>query len=139
MPLVENLLQRKEYIQAEEFIEKTFSSFLRFKQSKDWLPEETLLIVAMRYHSQDGEDRISKLLQNWTLIAEGPGNKKRAAMLSVQLTIYKDPFQCNAVLNEFKKLMDSSFSGTAETLLGQWQNFIANKSVGSHSDSYDEI
>ena len=139
LPLVDNLLQRKEYIQAEEFIEKTFSSFLRFEQSKEWLPEETLLIVVMRYHSQDREDRIIKLLQNWTLIAERLGNKKRAAMLSVQLTIYKDPFQWNAVLNEFKKLMNSSFPGSAKPLLGQWQNFIANKSVVSHSDNYDEL
>ncbi len=61
MPLVDNLLQRKEYIQAEEFIEKIFSIFLRFEQSQEWLPEETLLIVVMRYHSQDREDRIIKL------------------------------------------------------------------------------
>jgi len=138
-PLVENLLQRKEYIQAEEIIEKTFSSFLRLEQSKKWIPEETLLIVASRYYAQDQQEKIIKLLQNWAHLAEKLGNRERAAVLSVQRLIYKDQFQWNTVIEEFKKLLHSSFSRNGKLLLEQWQSFIARRSIISQSNSDDEL
>ena len=138
-PLVENLLQRKEYIQAEEIIEKTFSSFLRFEQSKKWIPEETLLIVASRYYAQDQQEKIIKLLQNWAHLAEKLGNRERAAVLSVQRLIYKDQVQWNTVIEEFKKLLHSSFSRNGKLLLEQWQSFIARRSIISQSNSDDEL
>ncbi len=134
LPLVENLLERKDYSQAEELIEQTFSSFLRLEQDKKWLPEETLLAGRPAYHSQEQNERIIKLLRQWELTAEKVGNQERVAMLSLQLVVYRTPYQWGPVAECYKKLTRTEHKQNAEKLMGQWKEFVVKASMVSQSD-----
>jgi len=141
LPLVENLLERNDYAQAEELIEQTFSSFLRLKQDnkqdKKWLPEDTLLVDNLPYHFQEQKGGIIKLLQQWIFTVEKVGKRERADMLSLQLVTYRTPYHWDPVVDCYRKLKRTAHQQNAEKLMGQWKDCVAKKSMVSHSDLRD--
>ena len=137
LPLIENLLERNDYAQAEKLIEQTFSSFLRLKQDKKWLPEDSLLVDTGPYHSREKKGGIIKLLQQWILTAGKVGNQERADMLSLQLVIYSTPYQWDPVVDCYMKLTRTAHRQNAEKLMGRWKNFVSKNSLVSPSDFPD--
>lgn len=137
LPLIENLLESNDYAQAEELIEQTFSSFLRLKQDKKWLPEDILLVDNSPYHSQEQKGNIIKLLRQWMLTAGKVGNQERVAMLSLQLVTFRTPYQWDPIVECYRKLTCSAHKQNAEKLMSQWKDFVAKESMVSHLDLRD--
>ena len=80
---------------------------------------------------------IIKLLRQWMLTAGKVGNQERVAMLSLQLVTFRTPYQWDPVVECYRKLTCSAHQQNAEKLMGQWKDFVAKKSMVSHSDLRD--
>jgi hypothetical protein len=135
LPLVENLLAKKEYSEAAKIIEQTFSSYLHDLINKNWKPENSLLISFMRYAYQSPEKEIIKLLKHWIVIAEKLNQAERAAALKLQLVTYDTPYRWKAVIEVYRELRELSYASTMAKLFNQWQAFIVENSLPSTEES----
>ncbi len=137
LPLVENQLERNDYAQAGELIEQTFSSFLKFKHDKKWLPEDILLVDSLPYYSLEKNGHVIKLLQQWMLIAGKVDNRERVDVLSLQLVTYRTPYDWDPVVDCYNKLTRAAYQENTEKLMGQWKDFVAKESRVSRSELRD--
>ncbi|MGH7495966.1 MAG: hypothetical protein ACREOO_26740 [bacterium] len=135
LPLVENLLKKKEYMEAAAVIEQTFSSRLHYRANMSWRPEESLLIDFMRYAYDAPEKEIIKLLKHWIVIAERISQTERVAALKLQRVTYEKPHQWQAVIEVYKELRELPYANMMARLFSQWQAFILGHSVDATEET----
>lgn len=87
-----------------------------------------------KVQKQEKKEDIIKLLHQWMLAAEKMGKNERAALLSLQLVIFGAPCNWDPVVNCFKALTTTPYQRKAEKLMSQWKDFIAEKSMISHTN-----
>ena len=138
IPLIEDLIKRQNYKKAEKIIKRTFNSLLNLS-NKTWLPERTSITEYSYFFNSEPDTRVIKLLKEWIVISEETNSIERKLMLSVQLEIYKNPYQFENITKIFKKIIYSKYSDSATTLFIQWQNFIVKTSLGSNIFNYQKI
>ena len=104
-PLIEDALNRGEFQEAERWLEKTISSLLARKRKGQWYPESSLLIGQLEYYMEDVQEDIAALLLMWCEVSLKLGNSQREAASRFQSVIFKLPQDCDAVINEYNRLV----------------------------------
>jgi len=104
-PLIDDAISRKEFQEAEQWLAKTFSSFLERKRKAKWYPESSLLMDQMDYYMEDGQEEIAALLLVWGEVSLKLGNSQRGAAAQLQGVIFRLPKDCEAVIKEYKRVI----------------------------------
>lgn len=131
LPVIEHLTKKNYLLRADEILARTFASLLRSESEarSEWIPEETLLVEKLVYHSPSPDAPVLKLLACAIAIARRRGQGRRAATLELQRVIYKDPCRWNEIARAFGKLLASPHGGSARILLSRWESFTAKRSM----------
>ncbi|MGO8925949.1 MAG: hypothetical protein ACLQU3_03500 [Limisphaerales bacterium] len=129
--LITDALDRKDFAQAEVWMERTFASFARWPEDEVWLPEDSLLPPAGHYHygAVTTEDAV-KLLEQWETIAARGKGSARAAGCRLQLAVLASSSDWPEVLRAFEEFQQQGGARkVAEKLFTEWRNRTANECV----------
>jgi hypothetical protein len=102
--LIDDALNRNEFQEAEQWLEKTFSSFLQRKRKGKWYPELSLLMDQLEYYMEEDQEDIAALLLVWSEVSLKLGDPQRAAAAQLQGVIFRLPEDCDVVIKEYKRL-----------------------------------
>jgi hypothetical protein len=133
--LIDDAISRKEFQEAEQWLAKTFSSLLERKRKAKWYPESTLLTDQMDYYMEDGREDIAALLLAWSKVSLKLGNSQRAAAAQLQGAIIRQPEDCEAVIEEYKRVIGAKTRKTIEPIFEQWKTEMANRSFSRYMDA----
>ena len=131
--LIDNALNRNEFQEAEQWLVKTFSSFLARKAK--WYPESSLLLNQVEYYIEDGQEEIAALLLVWNEVSLKLGNSQRGAAAQIQGTIIRQPEDCEAVIKEYKRAIGPKTKKSIYPLFEQWKTEMANRSFSRYMDT----
>ncbi|CAB1059409.1 hypothetical protein D1BOALGB6SA_4171 [Olavius sp. associated proteobacterium Delta 1] len=134
-PLIDDAINRKEFQEAEQWLVKTFSSFLERKRKAKWYPESSLLMDQMDYYMGDGQEEIAALLLVWSEVSLKLGNSQRGTAAQFQGTIFRLPEDCEAVIKDYKRVIGPKTRKTIDPIFGQWKNEMANCSFSRYMDA----
>lgn len=130
LPLLQHLINKKDFNEADEIVQQTVASFLFYKTKQKWLPENSLLLIYHIYCTSYGADyKTEQLLKYWFAIAEGLGQEKRQAALKLQLVVFKKTYEFGEVIKIFREIKQLPFLNMTARLFNQWQLFILNNCV----------
>jgi hypothetical protein len=134
-PLVDDAVNRKDYQEAESWLVKTFASILARKKQGKWYPEVSLLIGQHQYSMAKGREEISNLLQIWSKVSLKLGNLQRGAAAQLQGVIFRLPVDCQAVIKEYKRLINPKNKKSITPLFEQWKTQMAERSFSHYMDA----
>ena len=134
-PLIDAALDQGDFNEAESLLKKSFSSYLGRRKKATWYPETSLLIRHPYQCRQDELKKVAGLLETWAIVAGKLGNTKRRAAAELQAVILLSPEDWNAILSEYKKLIDPKVKKTIGSLFSQWKTEMAEQSMPYHMDS----
>jgi hypothetical protein len=90
--LIADALVRKDCVEAERWMERTFASFLRWTEDEAWCPEDSLLPPAGHiYYGAATSDDALKLLAQWEQIASKRKAPARVATCRLQRVLLPRP------------------------------------------------
>ncbi len=133
-PLIDDAINRKEFLEAEQWLVKTFSSFLVRKRKAKWFPESSLLMDQMDYYMEDGQEDIAALLLVWSEVSLKLGNSQRGAAAQFQGAIFRLPEDCDVVIKEYKRVIRPKTRKTVDPIFEQWKTEMANRSFHHYMD-----
>jgi hypothetical protein len=136
-PLIDDAYKRNQFQEAEQWLEKTFSSLLERRRKGKWHPESSLLLDQLGYHREDVRKDIAALLLVWSEVSLKLGNLQRQAATRFQSTIFKLPQDCDAVIKEYKRVVKPITRKTVDLLFEQWKTEMANRSFSRYMDTSD--
>ena len=134
-PLIDDALNRKEFQEAERWLEKTFSSFLARKGQGIWSPEVSLLIGQHEYYMEENREELSELLQIWSKVSLKLGDLQRGAAAQLQGVIFRLPADCEAVIKEYKHMIRPKIKKAIDPLFEQWKTEMADCSFSRYMDA----
>jgi hypothetical protein len=134
-PLVDDALNRKEFQEAERWLENTFSSFLERKRQSKWYPELSLLIRQHEYYMEEGQEEVADLLLIWSKVSSKLGDVQRGAAAQLQGVIFRLTLDCEAVIKEYKRLINPKIKKTIDPLFEQWKTEMAERSLSHYMDA----
>jgi hypothetical protein len=134
-PLVDDALNRKEFQEAERWLESTFSSFLARKKQGKWYPEVSLLIGQHGHYMAEGREEIADLLRIWSEVSLKLGDLQRGAAAQIQSVIFRLPADCEAVIKEYKQMIRPKIKKTIDPLFEQWKTEMAERSFSRYMDA----
>jgi len=134
-PLVDDAVNRKDYQEAESWLEKTFASILARKKKGKWYPEVSLLIGQHQYSMAKGREEIADLLQIWGKVSLKLENLQRGAAAQLQGVIFRSPADCQAVIKEYKRVINPKVKKTINRLFEQWKTEMAQRSFSRDMDA----
>jgi len=134
-PLVDDAMKRKEYKEAERWLENTFSSFLERRTKKKWYPELSLLMSQYEYHMEEGQEEVADLLLLWSKVSSKLGNLQRGAAAQLQGVIFRLTSDCEAIIKEYKRLIKPKIKKTIDPLFEQWKTEMAERSLSHYMDA----
>ncbi|MBT8364399.1 MAG: hypothetical protein KJP23_06800 [Deltaproteobacteria bacterium] len=134
-PLVDDALNRKDFQEAERWLEKTFSSFLERKRQGTWYPEFSLLIAQYGYYMEEGREEITDLLGIWSKVSLKIGDLQRGAAAQLQGVIFRLPEDCEAVIKEYKRMISPKIKKTIDPLFERWKTEMAERSFSRYMDA----
>ncbi len=121
-PLIAQALAENNLAEAEQFVEATLSSLLRFDPHEPWRPELSLIPEIPSYLAAKDGPAILKLVEQWEEVAAKRGRDKRAAVCRLQRALYEHPHDWPSVLEDFDEFIRvAAASAVAEELLKQWR------------------
>ncbi|MCP4104198.1 MAG: hypothetical protein GY749_01460 [Desulfobacteraceae bacterium] len=120
LPLIEDLLKKKDDPAAEKVCTQTVASFAEQFTHKEWEPEGYLLVYIMMYGYGAPDRSVIKILADWTRLAEKLEMTKKAMALKLQLVTYQTPHNWDQVAEVIRETDLSLMSDLFE----QWQMFI---------------
>ena len=130
--LIADALARKDYAQAEHWVERTFASFLRWPEDEAWHPEDSLLPPAgPYYYGAATSDDMLKLLDKWEDIARNGKVPGRVASCRLQRAVFTASSDWPEVLRAFDEFHHQG--GTrkvAEKLFAEWRDHTAKECAG---------
>jgi hypothetical protein len=126
--LIADALARKDFAQAERWMERTFASFLQRPEDEVWLPEDSLLPRGGLYHSGlSGSDEALKLLQQWENIAAKGKTPARAASCQLQRAVLTSDSDWAEVLRAFEAFQQEGGAWkVGEKFFAEWRERTAN-------------
>ena len=126
-PLIDDALARPDDVAAEEFIELTLSSLLRWSGDAPWRPETMLLPESRYYRPPEESEAMLRLLNTWESTAARCGKRGRVASLRLQGTILRSPEDWAEVLGAFREYeTDPTNRAVAERLFIEWRQRVAS-------------
>ena len=134
-PLVDDALKRKEFQDAERWLEKTFASFLERSKKGEWRPEISLLISQPEYYMAEGQEEIADLLRIWSKVSLKLGDLQRGAAAQLQGVIFRLPADCETVIKEYKRIITPKIKKTLNPLFEQWKTEMAERSFSRYMDA----
>ena len=134
-PLVDDAVNRKDYQEAESWLEKTFASILARKKQVRWYPEVSLLVGRNQYSMAKGRAEIADLLQIWGKVSQKLDNLQRAAAAQLQGVIFRLPADCHAIIKEYKRLISPKNKKSINPLFEQWKTEMAERSFSYYMDA----
>lgn len=136
-PLIDDAYIRNQFQEAEQWLEKTFSSFLERKRKGKWYPESSLLLDQFEYCMEDVQEDIAALLLVWNEVSQKLGNLQRAAAAQLQGVIFRLPEDCETIIKEYKRVIQPKTRNTLDPIFGQWKTEMANRCFSRHMDATD--
>jgi len=136
-PLIDDALNRSVFQEAEQWLEKTFSSLVERRRKEKWHPESSLLLDQIGYHREDVREDIAALLLVWSKVSLKLGNLQREAATRFQSVIFKLSQDCDAVIKEYKRVVKPKTRKTVDPLFEQWKSEMANRSFSRYMDTSD--
>jgi hypothetical protein len=133
--LIDDALNRNEFQEAEQWLEKTFSSFLERKRKGKWYPELSLLMDQLEYYMEEGQEEIAALLLVWSEVSLKLGDSQRGAAAQLQGVIFRLPESCEAVIKEYKRVTGPKTRKTVDPLFEQWKTEMAERSFSRYMDA----
>ncbi|MCX6928817.1 MAG: hypothetical protein NT154_37235 [Verrucomicrobia bacterium] len=126
--LIADALGRKDYAQAEHWVERTFASFLGLTEAGAWRPEDSLLPPAAQfYYGSAASDNTRKLLAQWEEIAVKRKATLRVASCRLQRAVYTAPAYWPEVLRAFEEFQQQGGAGkVGEKLFAEWRDRMAS-------------
>ena len=97
--------------------------------------ETSLLLAERSYYHSDDEKEIAELLRLWGKVSEQMGNINRSSASKLQSITYRSPEDWNAVLREYKNIMEPKVKGVTVNLFGQWKSEMARRSTCNELDN----
>ena len=134
-PLIDDALNRKKFQEAEQWLVKTFSSFLARRRKGKWYPESSLLIDQIGYDMEDVHEEIAALLLVWSEVSNKIGNLQRGAAAQIQGVIFRLPEDCEAVIKEYKRVIRPKTRKSINQIFEQWKTEMANRSFSRYMDA----
>ena len=134
-PLVDDAVNRKDYQEAEIWLEKTFASILARKKQGKWYPEVSLLIGQYQYSMAKGREEIADLLLIWGKVSLKLDNLQRRAAAQLQGVIFRLPADGEAVIKEYKRLIGPKIKKSINPLFEQWKTEMAERSFSHYMDA----
>ncbi len=134
-PLIDDAYKRNQFQEAEQWLEKTFSSLLARKRKGKWHPESSLLLNQLEYYMEDVQEDIAALLLVWSEVSLKLGNSQRGAATRFQGVLFKLPQDCDAVIKEYKRVIKPITRKTVDPLFEQWKTEMANRSFSRYMDT----
>ena len=127
--LIADAMERKDFAQAELWMERTFASFLRWPEGEVWLPENSLLPPAGHYHyGTTCSDTALRLLEQWETIAVSGNAPGRAASCQLQHALITSTSDWPEVLRAFDAFQHQGGARKiAEKLFAEWRDRTANE------------
>lgn len=129
-PLIQDAINRGNPAEAEDYLEKTFSAFLRTGDEVRWYPEATLLKGEWYYQSAEEGKAISDLLEAWSKVSGDLGHPERSAAAKLQGVIFRSREDWKVVINEYWQLSGPKVGKVLDSLISQWKDEMARKSLG---------
>ena len=130
-PLIDDALNRNKVMESEILLEKTFATLPGEQKKSKWHPETTLLIDQGYFIKKQDREEISTLLHTWNEVAVKLGNSKRSAAAELQSVIIRSPQDCDAVINAYKRLVNSKVKKTLDALFDCWKTEMAEAKLPS--------
>ena len=134
-PLIDDALKRKKFEETEQWLVKTFSSFLARRRKGKWYPESSLLMDQVGYDMEDVQEEIAALLLVWSEVSKKMGNLQRGAAAQIQGVIFRLPEDCDAVIKEYKRVIRPKTRKTLDPIFEQWKTEMAHRSFARYMDA----
>jgi hypothetical protein len=134
-PLIDDAYKRNQFQEAEQWLEKTFSSLLERRRKGNWHPESSILLDQLEYYMEDVREDIAALLLVWGEVSLKLGNSHREAASRFQSVIFKLPQDCDAVIKEYQRVVKPKMRKTVDPLFEQWKTEIAKRSFSRDMDT----
>jgi hypothetical protein len=126
--LIAAALKRKDNVQAELWMARTFASFLRWPEDEVWRPEDSLLPSDGYHYGAVDTDAALKLLEQWETIARSGKDLGRVASCQLQRAIFTSSFDWPEVLRAFEEFQENGGARkVAEKLFTAWRNRTAER------------
>ena len=127
LPVIEDLLAKKDYPESLTVIEETLDSLLKFQGGKSWTPETSLLFTTVRsFHY--GDDKLANeksLLHYYRQTAEALGQSQRVNALEIQLIAYDHFFNWQTMFKAFEEIPVPD--KTRQALFQSWRDEIIQR------------
>ena len=134
-PLVDDAFNQKDFKEADRWLEKTFSSFLKRKRRVKWYPELSLLYSQHEQYMVKGRGEIAELLQIWSEVSLKMNDLPRGAAAKLQSVIFRLPTDCEAIIKEYKRMINPKIKNTLNPLFEQWKIKMAERSFSRYMDA----
>ena len=132
LPILKDLLARKEFQEAIPIIKEGVGALLRMEKGQAWDPRTELLVChsSIRYSAKHTPSPVP-LLNGWLKVTKELGQDDMACALELQIIIYKKWSDWDSVLAAFRKVESSRFTSLCEQLFTEWRTLVVDESVGS--------
>ena len=134
-PLIDDAYKRNQFQEAEQWLEKAFSSLLERRRKGKWHPESSLLLDQLEYNMEDVQEDIAALLLAWSEVSLKLGNSLRSVAAQLQGVIFRQPADCDAVIKEYKRVVIPKTRKTVDPLFEQWKTEMAIRSFSRYMDT----
>jgi hypothetical protein len=131
-PLINDAIQKENFPEAETYLEKTFSAYLKKEGDNPWYPEISLFCEdKYMYMRPQSQEIIGNLFEYWSEVSLKLGNSIRYAAVRLQLVTWQTPAKWDRVTAQYNKLksMDKTTTPTLDKLFTQWKNRMARQSI----------
>lgn len=128
LPVIEDLLAKKDYREGLAVIEETLEALLKFTRADQlWSPETSLLFTLVGRFYSSGETLESRktLLRYYQQAAQGLGQSQRVNALEIQLTAFDHFFDWQIMFKTFEEIPVPK--ETRQALFRSWRNHIIQK------------
>lgn len=127
LPIIEELLNDRDYPESWVAIEETFSSLLKPTRSDvSWTPETSMLVAIPGLYYDSNSENINTLLRYYQQTAQGLNQTERANALELQLIGIDRWFHWSRMFAAFVEIPLSEI--TRQALFTSWRDYVIRRS-----------
>jgi hypothetical protein len=127
LPIIEELVNDRDYPESWVAIEETFSSLLKPTRSDvSWTPETSMLVAISGLYYDSNSENINTLLRYYQQTAQGLNQTERANALELQLIGIDRWFHWSRMFAAFVEIPLSEI--TRQALFTSWRDYVIRRS-----------
>ncbi|MEW6741827.1 MAG: hypothetical protein AB1486_03625 [Planctomycetota bacterium] len=139
LPVIEELLRKKQPADAFAIAEEAVRSLLHLREGDVYDPRRSLLSYRTRHSVRGAQDTATvRLLRLWLKASEALDRPEWVWALKIQLVVITEANDWDAILGEFERIPSPQFDTLRNRLFSEWRSFIVASTLGEPLDADDD-